>query len=312
MKLSTVAAQTLWLTSQFPAAAHFSRALRDPASAQDRWLRRQLRRDFDSTFGREHDFAHLKDYRDFVRRVPLSTYRDAEPWIVRIRDGEQNVLTNSVVSHLVPTSGTSAARKLIPFTSGLQRNFSAAVGPWLVDLARQRPSLAAGPGYWSISPVLPDLESTRTKVRVGFADDADYLPGIGAWLVRQALVIPSWVRHIQNLDTWRAVTMLGLLRRRDLRLISIWHPSFFDVLIYRAEEKWEAWCAAIAGGTDPWSGRLKAAPDPRRARELSRLGPGDPSSWWPELAVVSCWGEQAAAAGWHNLRRKFPRALVQA
>jgi hypothetical protein len=337
MKGGAALANALWLARNAPAAATFARALGDVRATQARWLQRQLARHAASGVGQAHDFATMRSVADFTRRVPLSDYTDAAPAIARIRRGERDVLACGAVTHLAPTSGSSGARKLIPFTADLQAGFGAAVGAWIVDLARQRPALVGGPAYWSVSPLAdPDIahhdathdapapgqpapDNDTGLVPVGFADDAEYLGGASAWLVRQALAVPADVAHVRDVSAFWALTLLALLRERDLRLISIWHPSFLELLVGAAEPHWPLLMDAIAGGTSPWSEALPPAargawqrpPAPARASELRRIGGGDWERWWPRLQVVSCWGEQAAEGGWQRLRRKLPHVLVQ-
>lgn len=313
MKAIVAAAQTLWMASAWPAARRFGRALRSPEETQRSWLLNALKRDAETAYGREHHFHDIADYASFARNVALISYDVIEPWIQRIHRGERLVLTSAKVTHLAPTSGTSGARKLIPFTNELQRNFSAAVSAWLCDLVRSRPRLLLGPSYWAVSPLSDTAaqEQDGSSVRIGFADDAEYLGRFSAWLVRQALAVPSSLRHVQEIETWRRATLLCLLRQPDLRLISIWHPSYLDLLTSAAREDWSNLLAAIGSGADPWLGRLITRPNPTRARELARLGPNTPEKWWPHLQVISCWGEQAAEPGWRRLRRQFPHATVQ-
>src|SRR5207248_2761280 len=97
----------------------------------------------------------------FARQIPLHSYDDLEPWTDRIRHGEKQVLTFEAVSHLIPTSGSSGGRKLIPFTAGLQREFNRAITPWITDLYFRHPAAAMGAAYWSISPAIePENKET--------------------------------------------------------------------------------------------------------------------------------------------------------
>lgn len=319
-------ANTLWLATGLGAAWRFHRALGDPGATQTAWLQRQVRQHAASTFGQSHDFAAIRTIADFVRRVPLGSYDDVAPAVERIRRGERDVLTVGRVTHLAPTSGSSGARKLIPFSASLQTGFNRAVSAWMHDLARQRPALVAGPAYWSVSP-LSDVDAAGNdsrggvpdEVPIGFADDADYLGEGAAWLVRQALAAPSSLRHVRDGEAFWALTALALLRRRPLRLISIWHPSFLDLLIEAAARQWPLLLDAIASGECPWIAALppearaewRVAPDPRRSRELRHIGTDDWSAWWPHLQIVSCWGEQGAEPGWRTLMRRLPHVLVQ-
>jgi hypothetical protein len=293
----TVLANTLWAAVNLGAARRFTAALREPEAAQATWLRARLAKDAASVFGREHGFEGISDYAEFARRVPLRGWDEFAPWVERVRAGEVNVLGTGRVTHLAPTSGSSGARKLIPFTAGLQAGFSAAVGAWMNDLVRMRPGLLGGPSYWSVSPLAED-EDVGGKVPVGFADDAEYLGGVQAWLVRRALAVPAELRHERNMEVFWRRTLIHLLARKDLRMISVWHPSFLELLLGAAERQWDEVCAGIR--------------DSGRVEELRRLGPKAWAQWWPVLRVISCWGDQAAEPGFLELQRKFPGVLVQA
>ena len=315
-----VLANAVWLTGGLAATRRFHAALKEPEAAQESWLRRQLVRHAASEWGRRHEFESIRDVATYVRRLPLTEYADIDHDVRRIGDGERNVLACGSVTHLAPTSGSTGARKLIPFTPGLTAAFNAAVFPWMVDLVRQRPSIIGGPAYWSISP-LAEPEPTDgvqpSGVPIAFADDAEYLGAASAWLVRQAMAVPSSIRFVNDTDAFWRLTLLALLRARDLRLISIWHPSFLELLTEAAEPAWPDLVDAVRTGRNPWESALPprsfptSRPDPARASELARIGPNDWSSWWPRLQVVSCWGEQAAEPGWRALVRRLPHVLVQ-
>ena len=300
MSAGPLLANLAWAAGNLGAARRFSAALKEPEATQWRWLAQALRRDGESAFGREHGFGAVADYAAFARRVPLRAWDEFAPWVERVRRGEGAVLGVERVTHLAPTSGTSEARKLIPFTTSLQEGFSAAVGAWMTDLVRLRPGVLGGPAYWSVSPAGDDDENVAGAVRVGYADDADYLGGLRAWLVRLALAAPAGLRHERDMEVFWRKTLVAVLARKDLRLISVWHPSFLDLLLEAAERRWGEVCEEI-------DRRSRA-----RAAELRRLGPGAWTRWWPALRVVSCWGDQAAEAGWRRLAQKFPGVLVQA
>ena len=320
MNPGPVLANSLWLASGAASAVRFRSALDDPAATQGALLRDMLVRHSASDFGRRHTFATIRNAADYSRRVPLARYDDFQPYIARIASGERDVLSCGAVSHLAPTSGSTGGRKLVPFTPALTAAFNSAVFPWLLDLATQRPRIVGGPAYWSISPLDSGDAVEPSAIPIGFADDAEYLGGPRAWLVRQAMAAPSSVRFVRDTTAFWRLTLLALLRCRNLRLISIWHPSFMQLLTAAAEPAWGDLVEAVGNGENPWAESLPPAsragwtvsPDPERALELTRVGPADWAAWWPQLQVLSCWGEQAAEPGWRELVRRLPRVLVQA
>ena len=348
MNLLPSFANTAWLAASAPAHRRFVRALQDPDTAQERVLRMNLARNAASVYGRAHDFAHLPSYADFARRVPIVSYEELAPYIDRVRGGERGVLTCEPVTRLVPTSGTTGGRKLIPFTASLQHEFNAAIGPWLVDLARQQPAIRFGPGYWSVSPLGADFVDDESTVPIGFDDDAHFLGGVRARLIENIMAVPPAVRHIGDIDAFRHVVLLHLLRQRDLRLISVWHPSFLALLLDALSKNWDALLSDLASGTcnvdfcSParlpavasakagdrrekshlWRGdvplltrratrNLRLRPAPERARQLRTADPTQPESIWPKLRVVSCWADGNASGAAADLQRRLPHTLLQ-
>ncbi len=251
-------------------------------------------------YGRNYNFQQLRNYADFARQVPIVEHDHLAPWIDRIRRGEKNLLTTAPVTHLIPTSGSTGARKLIPFTAELQKQFNGAIGPWIVDLARAHPRILAGPAYWSITPPQTTSTGEESAVPIGFADDASYLGGVKSRLVRAAMIRPDPPGGWGDLGEFRFQTLRCLLRARELRLISIWHPSFLSLLLDALPVHWE---------------RLLASLNPSQAgrvRELERADPHRPETLWPHLTVISCWGDGQADLPRADLQRRFPGVFVQA
>jgi hypothetical protein len=307
VQLTATIANTLWTVSNLPAYARFRRALRQPALAQQRKLRGYLDHNAHTAFGKAHGFETIRSYEEFTRRVPLADYDTLAPWIARIRRGETNVLTRDPVTHLIPTSGSTGAHKLIPFTAGSQREFGAAIGTWMVDLQHQSPGLLGGPAYWSVTPVLGGGTFEESTVPIGFDSDTAYLGGKRRRLMEAVMAVPPDVQHAGSIEAFRYKTLLHLLRCRELRLISVWHPSFLTLLLDALPGHWEELLNDVAGGADD-----SLVPLPGRADQLRGADPRRPVTLWPELRVISCWGNGAAALAWGELQRCFPNIWLQA
>lgn len=313
------AANVLWGCANVPRWLAYRRALHDPRRVQAAILKRYLAGNADTQFGRAHRFAGIRSVEEYQARVPVMRYDDYAPWIDRIMEGQHHVLTRQPVIALVPSSGSSGAAKLIPYTRTLQQEFNAAIGPWIVDLYRRQRALAGGPAYWSISPVAPPPMNRRSAVPIGFDEDSAYLGGLGKRLVDATLAVPAPVRLISHVESFRYVTLLFLLRCGALRLISVWHPSFLALLMDALPRHWNALLQDIAEGLirppDPLppglADCLRIRPDPIRVAALESLGEPRPADLWPRLRLISCWADAHARTCVDPLRRAFPQAYVQ-
>lgn len=68
-------------------------------------------------WGREYDFRSIRTYEDFAARLPLQGYDDIKPYVIRMINGERNVLWPSVVKWYAKSSGTTNDKsKFIPIT----------------------------------------------------------------------------------------------------------------------------------------------------------------------------------------------------
>ena len=284
-----------WSVSMRNADKAFRLALRRPGNTQRQRLRSIITHNADTAFGRDHQFDQIDSVEDFRRRVPLGDYNTHQPYIERIQAGESNVLTTAAVTHLIPTSGSSGARKLIPHTRTLQAQFDAALGPWVRDLFRRHPGAAKGRAYWSVSPAIPSDE--HALVPIGFQDDTDYLSPVGRLLVRRILAVPATVRHIADTDAFWHATALHLLAAEDLSLISIWHPSYLARLLDEIASR--------------WADLLDELPR-RRASRLRQTIPDAFAEIWPRLSLVSMWADASAALPFDRVRQRMPGIAFQA
>ena len=77
----------------------------------------------DTEYGREHGFATIKGYDDFVRYCPVNSYEELKGAIDRMRHGERDVLWPGRVKWYAKSSGTTNDKsKFIPVSAeGLQK-----------------------------------------------------------------------------------------------------------------------------------------------------------------------------------------------
>ena len=337
--LTAAAANVLWSGAALRARARFQAALQRPWRWQGVLLERYLRENSTTAVGEAHGFSRVLTMcpgtpaiatasEPAVRRfmaayqaqVPVTTYDDLEPLISRVRAGERRVLTDAPVMRLLPSSGSTAAAKLVPCTTAGQQELSRAVDAWIGDLFLSCPSLIGGPAYWSISPAI--AEDRQSAVPIGFDSDSAYLGGARQVLARAILAVPDAVSRIHDGDAFRYVTLLFLARTPDLRLMSVWHPTFLTRLMNGLPLWFDRIVQDLADGTVSPPGpidrtvcdelRRHLGRHTRRATELARLHAPGPSSIWPRVVAISCWADGPAAPYVREVEGLFPRATTQA
>ena len=299
MTIGAAIGNVSWFAASLPEYSRFNRDAANIKAAQQAKLKRYLEINAHTAFGRQHDFAGIQNFEDYARRVPIRSYDEFEPWITKIADGEERVLTADPVRLFEPTSGSSGPSKLIPFTDSLQSEIRQAVAAWSSSNFLTYPGLLPGRAYWSITPQISDIERETTAVPIGFDEDSAYLGGLTEKLINKTLATDPRLKQVRDIERFWEMTLLMLLRCRDLRIISVWHPSFLSLLIERLRKNWQHLLQELAGE------------DSRRAGELGACGAGDLGKIWPELRVISCWADAHAATSIPGIRRLFPNVVIQ-
>lgn len=298
----------------------YQRAARDPAGAQRARLRALLRETRGTAFAAAHGLSRVKSLRDFQDAVPIRDYEGHAPWIERLKLGEARVLTRSAPRVFEKSSGSTHAAKYIPYTQPFLAEYSAGTGPWLYDLLTRRPALRRGSSYWSISPAGVRDEVTPGGTRVGFEDDTGYFPAPVRKLLRRLLPVPPEVARLPDVPTCRYVTLRYLLADPCLGFVSVWSPSYLSLLLEFARAHAERLAWDVARGTlSPPSGVLRRAfpdlppADRRRAEQIRAAfpprGPLRLELLWPNLSLVSCWADAAAAQQLPALRALLPQEV---
>ena len=316
--MRTTGLNLAWFVSGLPDYWKLKRNLANPAACQRVLLKKILQSNAGTIFGKQYGFSSIQQVLDYQSKIPVHQYDDLSPLIEDIRQGESNVLTKEAVTHFMPSSGSTSARKLIPYTRSLQREFDRAISAWIVDLYARHPGIMSGRAYWSITPYLEE-ESQQTAIPIGFKPDSAYLGGIKQHLVEPLMAVRAEIAQIGDIELFRYLTLLELLRCSDLRLISVWHPSFLVILLDELPRVWDSLLRDINDGTvnppvalpDRIKSKFAAKPDKNRCTQLSHANGDDSSAIWPDLKMISCWGSGHARGAIKELEKYFSGVQIQ-
>jgi hypothetical protein len=237
----------------------------------------------------------------FTDRVPITRYSDWEPWILQQKAERR-------VSRYEPTSGSTHARKWIPYTPELLREFDAAAAPWISDLHR-RFSVSHGRHYWSLSWIPSNLRAEMEDT-----SDVLVLPFWKRIFLERVLVGSPQIARLPTLAQSKHATLTLLTHARDLTLLSAWSPTFVLGLLDDLSAEREAIAHTLQTGR--WSiPEMRAPRCPRTAGLLrdwdGKLSPEFLATLWPELKLISCWDSSTSAPWARRLATYFPRTHVQ-
>lgn len=95
-----------------------------PVAAQREVLQELVTAAQYTEFGRKYNFSKLFTLKEFKKRVPIHEYDDIKPYILKMMNGEQNILWNTPIKWFAKSSGTTSDKsKFIPISDeSLQDN----------------------------------------------------------------------------------------------------------------------------------------------------------------------------------------------
>ncbi len=296
-----------WIRLDTPEYHRFLQTLDGVEEVQRQYLMGLLRQNAKTEYGMRHTFTVLSSVEEYQQAVPLTNYEYYLPYIGDIAQGKQRVLTHEPVLLFEPSSGTSSASKLIPYTKSLKIEFQRGIAPWVVSLFRRKPELLRGSAYWSISPPMTQ-ERYYGKIPLGFNEDAEYLGFMGKWLHSQVNAVPQEVTYLTDTDDFKRQTLVHLLAAENLTLISVWSPTFLTLLLTQLidnqdEILWLLEKNELTVGTKRAETIKSIMQHEQEDSLFERI--------WPNLSVISCWTHGPSEIYAKAIRKYFPNVEIQ-
>ncbi len=303
---------------------------------QNKYLMDLLDSNKKTIFGVKYKFHSIRSVKEFQLNVPISSYEDFSNYIVRIADGEENVLTKEKICRFGVSSGSTSASKLIPYNEILLEEFQEGINPWFWFLIKKFPKILFGKTYWSITPIGQKVVYSDGHIPVGFDDDKMYLGRFARWVLNTIQLAPSELSLIKDIDVFRYATLRFLLEERNITWISIWNPTFIILCLSPLKKEIKHLIDDIENGTlsvclgidleIEKSIKSKLKKNPKRALELKMLS----QRWgewefiskdneghnfyeliWPKLQMISCWADGEASNVLPKLAMYFPSITIE-
>ena len=284
----------------------FERAALNPEKTQLDFLKQLLHREKDTAFGKEHSFANIKTYEDYRKQVPIRDYEGFRPYVDRLTEGEDAVLTRERPWMFATTSGTTDQPKLIPVNNAWRKATTNLMALWLARSQQAHPGIFKHKILTMVSPAIEGRASCGLPIGSVSGVTRRNMP----WILKRSYCNPYAAMEILNYDArYRVAIRMGYANQ--VSLMATPNPSTLLRLAETGAVHAEQIIRAIHDGSlgfdickedSPHSedqrriaNELKTLikPRPARARELQRLidqhGLLRPKDVWPNLAMIGCW-----------------------
>lgn len=111
----------------------------NPIETQQRVFEDLINQGGNTKFGKDHNFAEIKNHEDFVTNVPIRDYEELKTYVDLVVKGEENILWPGKPIYFAKTSGTTSGAKYIPLTKeSISTHISAARNAILCYIAETR------------------------------------------------------------------------------------------------------------------------------------------------------------------------------
>jgi len=150
-------------------------------------------------FGRKYNFGKLFTLKEFKKNVPVHEYDDIKPYILRMMNGEENLLWNTPVTWFAKSSGTSSDKsKFIPISEeSLQDNHFKASKDLLSNYYKNFPSSDLLTGKGLVVGGSHQISKLNEEIQVG---------DLSAVLMQNSPFWGQWIRtpelSVALLDDW--------------------------------------------------------------------------------------------------------------
>ena len=299
-----------------PGRRRFENHLGELESVQRARLARWLSAVSRSPEGQRRGIRADWSWEEFVRQMPITTYKDYAEVIQAQRDRKQSLLIDSPIMRYQPTSGSTSGVKWVPYTQMFLDELDDVITAWVGDLYRQFPGQGTGTHYWSLSWIPTEM---RSQTAGDINDDMKMLSWGKRFLAYLTQAAPQEIALAETSDDSLFATIAYLAADESLGFISVWSPTFGLGLL----EQMSTWRAELShclafGHWGPRTYRMAGLPCPQSSRAATLLqnwnGKLDATFFgqlWPHLAVLSAWDTAAAAPWAQKLKRLLPHAGFQ-
>jgi len=274
------------------------RALGKPTEIQQSLLIDLLKKNRNTSFGKQHGFASIKSLREYSKRVPLQDYESLRSYITEQREKKTKALTAEQPIMYAQTSGTTDEPKYIPVTPASLGFHKLNQGVFTWTQYRANPKAFSG-----------RLLGFAGAAEEGYFSDGAPFGSISGVMYRNMprlaqakFIVPYPVFELEDYELKYLLIARLALAEKDITYVAAANPTTLLRLLTVIRENWKSLLADIESGG--FSGMeklpenvkkavmLRFEPDSLRAWELQSFPAVKPPGFadiWPDLQIVVTW-----------------------
>ncbi len=227
----------IWLLSLKLDNLKFKYSLNKPENSQWKILKKYLKNNKNTLYGKKYNFKYIRSIEEFQRNVPIVKYSDIKNYVDNLKEGKKNILSYDKTLFFEETTGTENISKLIPYNNSLKQEFIAAIGPWITSLNKNFKGIFAGKSYWSISAPLKKKSKTKSVIKIGLDSDSGYLNKTGVLLSKYLILNIS---SNNSSEKFYINSLKKMFKEKKLGFISVYSPSFLIQLDNILRLNWDS------------------------------------------------------------------------
>ncbi len=250
----------------------FAQAKKNVNAFQEKLLLSILKKNKNTQYGKKHSFDKITSLKEYQEKIPLTTYEDILPYITKIENGQQNILTKDKVIFFATTSGTTKKTKLIPVTKQRMISFKNELSLFGLKFLRATPKkVLAGKLLYFAGP----YEEFKTSSGIQCGSISGYFVKNLPLLLQQKLALPSKIYNEMDFEKKQKEIALTALRK-NITQIGFAFPveilMFFDYLKNNKEDLLK---------------ELEKRGHRKQVKKLKKIN-FTPQKLWPNLLIIHC------------------------
>jgi sterol desaturase/sphingolipid hydroxylase (fatty acid hydroxylase superfamily) len=271
----------------------FVEATKNPRTNQLKVLISILTKNQDTQFGKEHDFASIRDYATYCIKVPVNDYETLRPYIDKQMIEGLPALTISKPCLYNQTSGTTGKPKYIPVIAETLK--ALADSQKIVSYVQYRACPEAFQGK-ILAFVSPAIEGSLSSGAI-YGSASGHIYASMPMLARSKYALPVEIFAIADYELKYQVMARFAIAQKSITYLASANPNYLDLVADLASgqcRQFEAIASLQALSTQGIARlRQKLLPLPKRAAELRALFETGRSirlaDIWPYLKIVGTW-----------------------